>query len=69
MTPSQQYRSLAASLRLRSLKEDDLHCRAEWQTLANLYDRLAVQADQNGRFDDLYDPILRPGDEANGKSR
>jgi hypothetical protein len=62
MMPSQQYRLLAADLRRRAAKDTDAASRVEWETLATLYDRLAMQADQNGRADELYEPILKPRD-------
>lgn len=68
MKPSQRYRSLAADLRRRAEQDSDLSCRAEWKTLAQLYERLAVQADQNGLTDEQYHPIPKwrddPGSQA-----
>ena len=58
MKPAQQYRALAADLRRRADRETEADSRAEWETLAKLYDRLASQAEQNDRTGELYDPIL-----------
>lgn len=68
MTPAQQYRALAADLRRKAAAERDFRDGAEWEALAKLYDRLALQAEQNGRTNEIYDPILKwrddPGSEA-----
>jgi len=60
MTPSQQYRRLAAELRAKARQERDPAARAEWNHLAQCYVRLAEQADRNLRTDVSYEPILRP---------
>lgn len=60
MTPSAQYRALAANLRARARSADSEEIAAEWEHLADCYVRLAEQADQNGRLDVTYEPILRP---------
>jgi len=59
MTPSQQYRTLAAGLKARARHESDPEFRTEWQVLADCYVRLAEQADRNSRTDVTYEPILR----------
>lgn len=60
MTPSQQYRTLAAGLKARARYENDPEFRAEWEVLADCYVRLAEQADRNSRTDVTHEPILRP---------
>lgn len=69
MTSTQQYRALAASLRRKAEAEGDLHERAEWEALSKLYDRLALQADQNGRTDELYVPILKWRDKSGSEAQ
>ena len=69
MTPTEQYRALAASLRRKAEAEGDLHERAEWGALSKLYDRLAQQADQNGRAGELYDPILKWRDKSGSEAQ
>ena len=59
MTPSEQYRKLAANLRTRAHNETSANVRAEWEHLARCYIRLAEQAEQNNRTDVTYEPILR----------
>jgi hypothetical protein len=60
MSPSQQYRRLAAELRAKARREENAAARAEWNHLAQCYVRLAEQADKNRRTDVSYEPILRP---------
>jgi hypothetical protein len=60
MTPGEQYRVLAASLRARARTTDGADFAAEWEQLAFCYDRLAEQADKNERLNVTYDPILNP---------
>jgi len=60
MSPSQQYRRLAAELRAKARRESYPAARAEWNHLAQCYLRLAEQADRNLRTDVTYEPILRP---------
>ena len=59
MTPSEQYRKLAANLRVRARNERSANVRAEWEHLARCYIRLAEQAEQNSWTDVIYEPILR----------
>ena len=58
MTPSEQYRKLAADLRARAHNES-ANVRAEWEHLARCYIGLAEQAEQNSWTDATYEPILR----------
>ena len=60
MTPGDQYRTLAASLRARVHGADNANLAAEWEHLACCYDRLAEQAVKNDRLDVTFDPILSP---------
>jgi len=60
MTSSEQYRKLAAALRAKARDERSADLRAEWENLALCYLRLAEQAEQNGRTDATYEPLLRP---------
>ena len=59
MTPSEQYRKLAAELRAKARKEESADLRVEWNHLAQCYLRLAEQADRNQRNDVTYEAILR----------
>ena len=59
MTSSERYRNLAAALRAKARDERAADLRAEWENLALCYLRLAEQAEQNGRVDAAYEPILR----------
>lgn len=62
MSPSQQYRRLAAELRAKARLENEKGAaRAGWNHLAQCYVRLAEQADRNQRTDVSYEPILRWG--------
>lgn len=60
MTPSEQYRNLANHLRAKARGDEASELKVEWEHLAECYLRLAEQAEQNGRADDTYEPILRP---------
>jgi hypothetical protein len=59
MSPSEQYRTLAAELRAKARKEESADLRVEWNHLAQCYLRFAEQADRNQRNDVTYEPILR----------
>jgi hypothetical protein len=59
MTPSTQYRRLAAELRAKAQQEESPAVRAERHHLAQCYVRLAEQADKNQRTDIVYEPTLR----------
>src|SRR4029078_283167 len=59
MTPSTQYRRLAAELRAKAQQEESPAVRAEGNHLAQCYVRLAEQADKNQRTDIVYEPTLR----------
>jgi len=58
MTPTDQYRRLAATLRNNARDEPLSHLKAEWDHLAESYDLLAQQAEENARTDMSYEPIL-----------
>jgi hypothetical protein len=59
VSPASEYRSLAAALRARAHSEESSELKAEWDRLADCYERLAEQADRNARTDTTYEPILR----------
>jgi hypothetical protein len=59
MTPADEYRNLAAKLHARASSEESVLVRAEWNYLADSYERLAEQAEKNHRSDTTYEPILR----------
>lgn len=63
MTPSEQYRALAARFRAHSRLSDNPRLSAEWEHLARCYVRLAQQAEQNQTLDLTYEtPRNRDGD-------
>jgi hypothetical protein len=53
MSPSDQYRKIAAELRAKAAREPNRRLSAEWDHLARCYVRLAEQADQNS-FADIW---------------
>jgi hypothetical protein len=59
MSPASQYRHLAAGFRARASSDKSSELKAEWDRLADCYERLAEQADWNARTDTTYEPILR----------
>lgn len=59
ITPANHYRRLASSLRTQALYEESVHLAAEWDDLAECYDRLAGQADKSGRTDLADNPNLQ----------
>jgi hypothetical protein len=58
MTPSDQYRILAAQFRARARVESNLHLSAEYTHLAQCYLRLAEHADRYSQLDIVYEPAL-----------
>ncbi len=60
MTPSDQYRKLAAQLDAKARQETNSALKAEWGRMAKSYLRLAEQADRNQRLNLTYEPILQP---------
>ena len=54
MTPAEKYRRLAATFRAQSRAVGSKKLAAEWDHLANCYDRLAEQAAQNETFDEVH---------------
>ena len=58
MTRAEEYRHLANKVRARALEEERPILRAEWETLATSYIRLAEQTDEVEQLDLIDDPIL-----------
>ncbi len=58
MTRAEEYRHLANQVRARAFAEESPILRAEWETLANCYIRLAEQTDEAEQLDLINDPIL-----------
>ena len=57
MTRAEEYRHLANKVRARAFEEESSILRAEWETLAESYVRLAEQTDEIEQLDP-NDPIL-----------
>ena len=57
MTRAEEYRHLANKVRARAFEEESSILRAEWETLATSYVRLAEQTDEIEQLDP-NDPIL-----------
>jgi hypothetical protein len=57
MTRAEEYRQLANKVRARAFEEESPILRAEWETLAESYVRLAEQTDEAEQLD-ADDPIL-----------
>ena len=57
MTRAEEYRQLANTVRARAFDEESPILRAEWETLAKSYVRLAEQTDAAEQLD-AEDPIL-----------
>ncbi len=57
MTRAEEYRHLANKVRARAFEEESPIVRAEWETLAESYVRLAEQTDETEQLDP-NDPIL-----------
>jgi hypothetical protein len=57
MTRAEEYRQLANKVRARAFKVESPILRAEWETLAESYARLAEQTDETEQLD-ADDPIL-----------
>ena len=57
MTRAEEYRHLANKVRARAFEEESPILRAEWETLAESYVRLAEQTDETEQLDP-NDPIL-----------
>ncbi|HEY1474262.1 MAG TPA: hypothetical protein VGF53_09280 [Pseudolabrys sp.] len=58
-TAANQYRNLASDLHSRARNELSPHLKAEWDHLADCYERLAEQAEKNARIDAGSEPVLR----------
>ena len=59
MTLAQQYRNLAAGLRAKICSENIEQFKAEWESLAQSYLRLAEQAELHDQTDLASEPIFR----------
>ena len=63
VTPSEQYRAMAARFRAHSRLSDNVRLSAEWEHLARCYVRLAQQAEHNQTLDIAYEtPARHDGD-------
>jgi hypothetical protein len=60
MTSGDEYRVKAAEFRARASQETRPVLRHSYEAFAQLYLRLAGQADRNGEMDIVYGPILPP---------
>ena len=58
MTRAEEYRHLANKVHARAFEEESPILRAEWETLATSYIRLAEQTDEVEQLDLIDDPIL-----------
>jgi len=58
MTRAEEYRHLANEVRARAFEEESPILRAEWETLAESYVRLAEQTDETEQLDLIDDPVL-----------
>jgi len=58
MTRAEEYRHLANEVLARAFEEKSPILRAEWETLAESYVRLAEQTDETEQLDLIDDPIL-----------
>ena len=56
MAGSEEYRTYAAKCEARSKREIDPEIKAEWETMAKRYRRLAKMADLNAQTDVVYEP-------------
>ena len=59
MTLAEQYRNLAAGLRAKIHSENNEKFKAEWESLAQSYSRLAEQAELHDQTDLASEPIFR----------
>jgi hypothetical protein len=59
MTRAEEYRHLAETVRFRARQEESPNLRAEWEHLAETYDRLAEQTDSSEPLDPASDPVFR----------
>ena len=59
MTLAEQYRNLAAGLRAKICSENNEQFKAEWESLAQSYLRLAEQAELHDQTDFASEPIFR----------
>jgi hypothetical protein len=61
MVPAEHYRRLAATLKARAEHEDNGQLAAEWEHLAQYYNRLADQADWNDTIDTTCERLRSAG--------
>ena len=59
MTLAEQYRNLAAGLRAKICSENNEQFKAEWESLAQSYLRLAEEAELHDRTDLVSEPSFR----------
>jgi hypothetical protein len=57
MGRADQYRNLAADVRVRASRESSPILKAEWENLAETYVRLAEQSEDGDGTNPTYDPI------------
>jgi hypothetical protein len=55
---AETYKHIASSLKARAAKQDDIHLRVQYETLAQKYLRLALQAEKNIQNDVVYEPNI-----------
>ena len=67
MNPWDEYRVKAAELAARAACENDPQLQEELENLAKSYLRLALQAEQNSRFDLTYETPLPKDDDPAAK--
>ncbi len=58
MTRAEEYRHLAQKVRAQASREQSPLLKAEWEHLAESYDQLAKQTQENDRLDPIWDPII-----------
>lgn len=64
MTPWDEYRVKAAKLHVKAARKNDSALKAELESLARSYVRLAEQAEQNSRIDLTYEtPLFKKDDD------
>jgi hypothetical protein len=67
MSTWDEYRVKAAELAARALCETNPRIKAELDSLARSYRRLAIQAEQNSRLDLTYETPLRKDEDPTAK--
>lgn len=61
MNRADQYRHLEAEVRARAYNETSLALKAEWESLAQTYARLAEQSEASSDSSLVYDPLKDGG--------